>query len=215
LGAGRPVEKKQPISDRILLRRRRQFVHEAFCHKDIVRRPDAAPEGRRNARRLHPHIFDVQVREGISQIDRALGVETIVEPLRKPSRDDRSLPLQLSRFLLATRRRFARWHVAQKSGAAPRTAKWRRAPHKTIGQPFLVQDIGHSLAHHVARLKKPVVRLIPRRHRAARVRMLGDERYEGALDDVRVIVGRSGGAKCPIRQHASDNTHCRKSSGVG
>ena len=92
LGAGRLVEESQPIGDRILLRRRRQFVHEAFGHEDIVRRPDAAPEGGRNARRLHPHILDVHVREGIDQIDRALGgvgIETIVERRREPSRDDR------------------------------------------------------------------------------------------------------------------------------
>ena len=91
-GAGRLVEEGQPIGDRILLRRRRQFVHEAFGHEDIVRRPDAAPEGGRNARRFHPHILDVHVREGIDQIDRAfggVGVETIVERRREPSRDDR------------------------------------------------------------------------------------------------------------------------------
>src|SRR6184192_613586 len=32
-GAGRLVEESPPIGDRILLRRRRQFVHEAFGHK--------------------------------------------------------------------------------------------------------------------------------------------------------------------------------------
>src|SRR5271169_7204782 len=48
-GAGRLVEKSPPIGDRILLRRRRQFVHEAFGHEDSVRRSDAAPEGSRNA----------------------------------------------------------------------------------------------------------------------------------------------------------------------
>ena len=92
LGAGRLVEQRQPIGDRILLCRRRQFVHETFGHEDIVRRPDAAPERRRNARRLHPQILDVHVREGIDQIDRAfggVGIETIVERRRKPSRDDR------------------------------------------------------------------------------------------------------------------------------
>ena len=92
MARGDLVEERQPIGDRILLRRRRQLVHEAFGHEDVVRRPDAAPEGGRNARRLHPHIFDVQVREGIDEIDRALGgvgVETVVEPRRQPSRDDR------------------------------------------------------------------------------------------------------------------------------
>jgi hypothetical protein len=35
-----------------LLRRYRQLVDEAFGHEDVVRGPDAAPEGGRNARRL-------------------------------------------------------------------------------------------------------------------------------------------------------------------
>src|ERR1700730_9824681 len=64
-GAGRFVKESSPIGDRILLRRRGQFVNEAFGHKDIVRRADAAPEGRRNARRFHPQILDMHVREGI------------------------------------------------------------------------------------------------------------------------------------------------------
>ena len=49
----------------------------------------AAPEGRRNARRFYTQILDVHVREGIDQIDRALGgvgVETIVT---KPTADER------------------------------------------------------------------------------------------------------------------------------
>ena len=92
LGARRLVEQRAPIGDRILLRRRRQLVDEALGHEDIVRRPDAAPEGGRNARRLHPHILDVHVREGVDQIDRALGrvgVEAVLERRRQPSRDDR------------------------------------------------------------------------------------------------------------------------------
>ena len=75
-----------------MLRRRREFVHEAFGHEDIVRRPDAAPEGGRNARRFYPHILDMHVRERIDQIDRALGgvgVETILEGRREASREDR------------------------------------------------------------------------------------------------------------------------------
>ena len=57
-----------------------------------MRRPDAAPERGRNARRLHPHILDVKVRQVIDQIDRALGgvgIETVVECRREPSRDHR------------------------------------------------------------------------------------------------------------------------------
>ena len=72
-GARRLVEERPPIGDRILLRRGRQLVDEAFGHKDIVRRPDAAPEGGRNAGGLDPQILDAQVREGIGQIDRAVG----------------------------------------------------------------------------------------------------------------------------------------------
>jgi len=41
--------------------------------KGIVRRPDAAPEGSRNARRFHLQILDVQVRQRIGQINRSLG----------------------------------------------------------------------------------------------------------------------------------------------
>src|SRR6266403_36725 len=91
VGEGRFVEENPPIGDRLLLRRRRQFVHEAFSHEYVMRRPDAAPKGSRNARRLHPQILDVHVREGIGQIDRTLGgvgVETIVEQRRGPPRDD-------------------------------------------------------------------------------------------------------------------------------
>src|SRR5262249_51972413 len=60
--AGGLVEESEPIGDRVLLRRRRQLVDEAFGHKHIVRRPDAAPERDRNARRLDPHILDMHVR---------------------------------------------------------------------------------------------------------------------------------------------------------
>jgi hypothetical protein len=62
LGAGVLVEESPAILDRVLLRRRRQLVDEAFGHKDVVRRPDAAPERRRNAGRFHPQILDMQVR---------------------------------------------------------------------------------------------------------------------------------------------------------
>src|SRR5262245_43534243 len=71
-GARCLVEQGQPIGGRILFRRSRELIHEAFGHEDIVRRPDAAPEGRRNARLFHPHILDVHIRQRISQIDRAL-----------------------------------------------------------------------------------------------------------------------------------------------
>jgi len=95
-----------------LLRRRGQFVNEAFGHKDIVRRADAAPEGRRNARRFHPQILDMHVREGIDQIDRALGgvgIQTIFEHRRGPPRDDRRarktvVPGERRSFLVETGR---------------------------------------------------------------------------------------------------------------
>ncbi len=91
-GARRLVKQGPPIGDRILLRCRRQFVHEAFGHEHIVRRPDAAPERGRNAGRFDPQILDVHVRKGIGQIDRAIGgvgVEAVVERRREPSREDR------------------------------------------------------------------------------------------------------------------------------
>src|SRR5262249_9146619 len=92
LCAGGFAEQSSPIGDWILLRRYRQLVDEAFGHEDVVRGPDAAPEGGRNARRLHLHILDVQVRKSIDQIDRALGgvgIETIPKEGRRPSREDR------------------------------------------------------------------------------------------------------------------------------
>src|SRR5262249_17057167 len=58
---------------------------------------------------------------------------------------------------------------------------------------------GSPFAHHVARLKEPIVRIIPKRHRAPRLRMLGDERCEGALDGLRVIV------ECQVAANAA---HC-------
>ena len=91
-GAGRMVEESPPIRDRILLRRGREFVHEAFGHEDVVRRPNAAPEGGRDARRFHLQILDMKIWERIDQIDRTIcgvGVETILESRGEPSRKDR------------------------------------------------------------------------------------------------------------------------------
>jgi len=90
-GPRRLLEEGAPIGDRVLLRRRRQFVHKTFGHEDVVRRPDTAPESGRNTRRFHPHVFDVQIRQRIDQIDRALGavgVKAVFESRRQPSRDD-------------------------------------------------------------------------------------------------------------------------------
>src|SRR5262249_48680825 len=53
-GARRLVEQRPAISDRVLFRGGCHFVDEAFGDEDIVRGTDAAPERRRNARRLHP-----------------------------------------------------------------------------------------------------------------------------------------------------------------
>ena len=50
-GAWGLVEGGAPIGDWILLRRCRQFVHEAFDDEDVVRRPDTTPKGSWNARR--------------------------------------------------------------------------------------------------------------------------------------------------------------------
>jgi hypothetical protein len=91
-GAGRVVEEGQPIGDRVLLRGRCQLVHEAFHHENVVGRPDTAPERRWNARRFDAQILDVHVRQRVGQMDRALGgvgIETILQQRRGPSRDDR------------------------------------------------------------------------------------------------------------------------------
>src|SRR5712671_199141 len=91
-GARRLVEQSPTIVDRILLLRRRQFVHEAFNNKYSVGRTDTAPESSLNTRGFHPHILDVHVRKRIGEIDCALcgiGIEAILEPWRKPSRNDR------------------------------------------------------------------------------------------------------------------------------
>jgi hypothetical protein len=73
LGAGRLAEERAPISDWVLFCCRRQFVDKALGDEHVVRRPDAAPEGRRNARRLHPRILHMQVRDAIDEVDSALG----------------------------------------------------------------------------------------------------------------------------------------------
>ena len=92
LGARRLVEQREPVGDRILLRGRRKLVHEAFDHEDGVRRPDAAPERRRNPRRLDPQILDMEVRQRVGEVDRALGrvrIEAVLEPGREIARDHR------------------------------------------------------------------------------------------------------------------------------
>jgi hypothetical protein len=68
----------------------RELVHKAFNDKDSVRRPDAAPESRRNAAGLDPHILDVLIGKSVDQVDRALGavgIETMLERGRQVSRN--------------------------------------------------------------------------------------------------------------------------------
>src|SRR5262245_40676680 len=53
---------------------------------------DAAPEGRRNAWRLHAHIFDMEVRQVVDEIDRTfrrVGIKTVLESRWQPPRDHR------------------------------------------------------------------------------------------------------------------------------
>ena len=91
-GARRAIEQGPPVGDRILLGRSRQFINETFGDENIVRGPTLRQKAVGNARRLHSHIFDVHVRQRIDQIDRAVGavgIEAVLEPWRKPSRDDR------------------------------------------------------------------------------------------------------------------------------
>jgi hypothetical protein len=52
-------------SDRILHRGRRELIHEAFDHKNIVSRSDAAPESRPDIRGLDPDIVDVEIGQRI------------------------------------------------------------------------------------------------------------------------------------------------------
>jgi hypothetical protein len=89
--ARRLVEQRAPVSDRVLLRRRGQFVDEAFGDEDIVRRSDATPERGLNARRLHAHILHMEVRQIIEELDGAfgrVGVETLGERGRQPARNN-------------------------------------------------------------------------------------------------------------------------------
>ena len=81
------LKEREPVFDRVLLRRRRQLIYEAFGHEDVVRRTDTAPERGQNPRWLNQHVFDVQVREVVDKVDRAfscVGVETVVERGRQP-----------------------------------------------------------------------------------------------------------------------------------
>ena len=92
LGSQVLLEQREPVGDRILPCRRRQLIHEAFGHEHIVRRADAAPERGGNTRRLHPDVLDMKIGKIVDEVDGTLGgvgIETIVEGGRCPSRDDR------------------------------------------------------------------------------------------------------------------------------
>ena len=93
----------KPFRFAVLLARIRAQLRQHEASEDAVftigphtfrpssKRSDTAPEGCRNAGRLHPQILDVHIRERINQVNRALGgvrVETVVEQRRRPSRDD-------------------------------------------------------------------------------------------------------------------------------
>ena len=81
------LKEREPVFDRVLLRRRRQLIYEAFGHEDVVRRTDTAPERGQNPRWLNQHVFDVQVREVVDKVDRAfscVGVEAIDKRRRQP-----------------------------------------------------------------------------------------------------------------------------------
>ncbi|SDR63667.1 hypothetical protein SAMN05519103_08891 [Rhizobiales bacterium GAS113] len=61
---------------RILFRGMRELIHEAFDHKNIVSRSDAAPESRRDTRGLDTDIVDVDVRQRIRRLGRRFyGIE--------------------------------------------------------------------------------------------------------------------------------------------
>ena len=61
------LQQRLAIGDRILLRRRGQFVDETLDHEDVVGRADTAPERGRNARRLDAHIVDMDIRESVGR----------------------------------------------------------------------------------------------------------------------------------------------------
>src|SRR5262245_9002311 len=92
LGARRFVEQCPAIGDRILFRGGCQLVDKAFGDEGIVRGANAAPESGRNARGLHAHEFDMEVRQVVDQIDRTfrrVGIKAVLEARRQPARDHR------------------------------------------------------------------------------------------------------------------------------
>src|SRR5262249_61687003 len=80
------------IGDRILSGLRGELVDEALDHKDVVHRPNAAPEGGPDAAPLMLPVSDPHVREGVWRLGSALDgvrIESLLERGRRPSRDDR------------------------------------------------------------------------------------------------------------------------------
>src|SRR5215469_13658320 len=86
------IEHADAERDRIDAGFARQFVHEAFGCKDIVVRPDAAPEAGRHRGRLGTNIFDLEIRNVVGivycAIDR-INIDTIDEYRWRPARHDR------------------------------------------------------------------------------------------------------------------------------
>jgi hypothetical protein len=66
------------ISDRILLRRVRQVVHEAFDHKDVAGWSDAIARKPSEHQGLDPDIVDVDVRQRVGRLGRRFyGIEVV------------------------------------------------------------------------------------------------------------------------------------------
>src|SRR4029077_16055225 len=92
LQPGRLVEHADTERDRIGHGPCLQFVHEAFGGKDIIVWPDPAPKSGRHRRRLGADIFNLEIRNVVGIVDRAID-RVDVDPVNKyrwrPARHNR------------------------------------------------------------------------------------------------------------------------------
>ena len=72
------VKQSLAKSDWILLRGVSELIYEAFDHKNVVSRPDAAPPRRPDTRGLDLDIVDVDVRQRVGRLGRRFyGIEVV------------------------------------------------------------------------------------------------------------------------------------------
>ncbi len=70
------------VSDGILLRGVSELIYEAFDHKNIVSRSDAAPPRRPDTRGLDPDKVDVDIGQRIGRLGRrfdGIGVQSVLD----------------------------------------------------------------------------------------------------------------------------------------